>query len=1009
MALPSLPRFWLSFLFLATSLAAQVPTSILVARFRRAEQISATSQQTIGGVFGVQVAFASPPATSVSVQLRRPDGSVHPLTRQADGTYEFEFETGDVARLGTFPDGSYAVLVTGGAAPSTTAFAISAGDPPSPVLITNFDALQAWPNPTPEVTWEAVPGVSGIDQFTLTLARTDGTVLFENQVAASTGAFAVTRMVSPTRLPFSIPLVGELAYYRIASSALNNGSTTLGVATGFAVTFPLVCIAAPPTFIVQPRSQVGVLGETVLLEAAVSGFGNQSFQFQLKRNGLPVPGIAPGLSYGGATEVTYRIPMSQLSDAGTYTIEVSYAGQVVSSDPAVVVVAPHLSLAHLAGAGTYGASDGPATLAQFENPLALAVDAAGNVYVADQLAFVIRVISPNGTVSTLAGTPERRGSMDGVGAAARFSDPTALAVDAAGNVYVADSANGTIRRITPSGLVTTLAGQAGSYGSSDGVGPNARFQSPHGVAVDPAGNLYVSDTASHTIRRVTPAGVVTTLAGVAGAPGSTDGTGSAARFSYPLRSKFHAGDLYVGDQNGLRRVSPTGTVTTLTAVASDSAGPRAVQDVALDANGAIYVATAGGIRRMIAGVSTLVAAGEFGGLAIDAQGNVYASEPRRYTVRKGALTAGSADPGITITAAPAPHTVAAGSSVLLQVAATGPNLAYQWQANGTPIPGATRSVLLAPPSAGPGQVTYSVAIGNSVGFATPGAPPARVVYAATSSPGRISNLSIRSTAGTAAQTLITGLVLSGGGPGASSPYLFRGIGPGLTPFGVAPVLVDPALTVSSGANSAVGFNDDWGGTRALADAFASVGAFALAPASRDAALIAPLTDGAYTVGVSGKDDIRGLALAEIYALPAGAAASRGPQIVNLSARTQVGTGGDVLIAGFAVAGSTSKTLLIRGVGPTLAAFGVPGALADPLLQIFSGATLIARSDNWSVGADADMGVIAAEVARRVGAFGLETSRDAALVVTLAPGAYTAQVSGVGTATGVALVEIYEVP
>src|SRR5213593_3736548 len=135
--------------------------------------------------------------------------------------------------------------------------------------------------------------------------------------------------------------------------------------------------------------------------------------------------------------------------------------------------------------------------------------------------------------TNLAGLPGGLGSVDGTAGAARFNYPSGVAVDSAGNVYVADSGNSTIRKITPDGTVTTLAGSAGQSGSADGTGSAARFNNPRGVAVDSVGNVYVADTSNATIRKVTPAGAVTTLAGLAGSGGSADGTGSAARFLDP--------------------------------------------------------------------------------------------------------------------------------------------------------------------------------------------------------------------------------------------------------------------------------------------------------------------------------------------------------------------------------------------------------------------------------------------------------------------------------------------
>ena len=196
----------------------------------------------------------------------------------------------------------------------------------------------------------------------------------------------------------------------------------------------------------------------------------------------------------------------------------------------------------------------------------MAVDAAGNVYVADTGNDTIRKITPAGVVTTLAGTAGQAGSADGTGTAARFNEPDGVAVDAAGNVYVADTNNDTIRKITPAGVVTTLAGTAGQAGSADGTGAAAQFNAPEGVAVDGAGNVYVADTGNDTIRKITPAGVVTTLAGTAGQVGSADGTGSAARFNDPDGVAVDgAGNVYVADtiNDTIREITPAGVVTTL--------------------------------------------------------------------------------------------------------------------------------------------------------------------------------------------------------------------------------------------------------------------------------------------------------------------------------------------------------------------------------------------------------------------------------------------------------------
>ncbi len=179
----------------------------------------------------------------------------------------------------------------------------------------------------------------------------------------------------------------------------------------------------------------------------------------------------------------------------------------------------------------------------------IAVDAGTNIYADEDMAQIIVKISPAGAVTTLAGNANIAGSNDGMGTAAHFNYPNGIAVDAAENVYVADSGNHTIRKITSNGVVTTLAGYAGKAGFKDGTGTNAFFDSPQGVAVDALTNVYVADYINNTIRKISPAGVVTTLAGVPGVYGSSSGAGSVARFYFPEDVAVDGhGNIFVADQ-----------------------------------------------------------------------------------------------------------------------------------------------------------------------------------------------------------------------------------------------------------------------------------------------------------------------------------------------------------------------------------------------------------------------------------------------------------------------------
>jgi len=225
----------------------------------------------------------------------------------------------------------------------------------------------------------------------------------------------------------------------------------------------------------------------------------------------------------------------------------------------------------LAGtAGMAGSADGTGAAARFNNPGGVATDSTGNVYVADSDNETIRKITTAGVVTTLAGTAGLSGSGDGMGAAARFKGPAGVAIDSAGNIYVADQFNDTLRKVTAAGVVTTLAGTAGFSGSADGTGAAARFNNPIGVATDSTGNVYVADSGNDTIRKVTAAGVVTTLAGTAGLSGSADGTGAAARFNFPRGVAVDSsGNVYVADTGNslIRKLTPNGTTTTVAGTA----------------------------------------------------------------------------------------------------------------------------------------------------------------------------------------------------------------------------------------------------------------------------------------------------------------------------------------------------------------------------------------------------------------------------------------------------------
>jgi len=286
---------------------------------------------------------------------------------------------------------------------------------------------------------------------------------------------------------------------------------------------------------------------------------------------------------GTCQTATFSYPNGVAVDsAGTLYVAETGSGVIRRITPSCVVTT-------FAGTPSVsGSTDGVGAAASFGIPFSVKVDSAGNLYVGDPGNNTIRKITPAAAVSTLAGTAGQNGSADGAGAAARFFNPYGVAADSAGNVYAADEVNGTIRKITPAGVVSTVAGTARVWGSADGTGAAAQFDSPHSVALDSAGNVYVADTANSTIRKVTSAGVVTTLAGTAGESGTADGAGPAARFHYPRGVAVDgAGNVYVADtdNSSIRKITPAGAVTTLAgsglAGSVDGVGAEARAKIAL--------------------------------------------------------------------------------------------------------------------------------------------------------------------------------------------------------------------------------------------------------------------------------------------------------------------------------------------------------------------------------------------------------------------------------------------
>lgn len=371
-------------------------------------------------------------------------------------------------------------------------------------------------------------------------------------------------------------------------------------------------------------------------------------------------GVVTTLCGGQSGYAVFASPEGICVDASGYVY--------VSANHTICKVTPGGVATILAGsAGKTGSADGTGSAARFNGPKGLAVDTNGNVYVADTYNDTIRKVTPGGTVTTVAGTAGAYGSTNGVGAAARFDQPWALAVDVSGSIYVVDAANNMIRKIALDGTVSTLAGGPGRYPpGADGDGLTvAAFSFPHGICVDGAGTVYVTDYSNSTVRMITPGGIVSTPAGLAGQGGAVDGTGSMARFSSPVGIGVDgSGNIYVTDNGGIRKVTMSAGVGTVTAFAgrasnagaTDAQGTQArfngTRGVTMDGNGNVYVIDVGksAVRKITPGglVSTLAGgspgfvngqggAAKFGviaNVAVDSDGNVYVADTSNHAIRK---------------------------------------------------------------------------------------------------------------------------------------------------------------------------------------------------------------------------------------------------------------------------------------------------------------------------------------------------------------------------------------
>jgi sugar lactone lactonase YvrE len=671
--------------------------------------------------------------------------------------------------------------------------------------------------------------------------------------------------------------------------------------------------------------------------------------------------------------------------------------------------------------------DGPAAKARFTGIASLCVDKAGNVYVSDSYANTVRRIGTDGQVSSI-GSAFQAGLRDGTADTALFSGPNQMAIAPDGSLWVSDYTNGRIRRVSSTGTVSTVCGNGPNWDLvQTGWSDTTNIGSPGALLFREDGSLLFS-SGPNRVAVLAPNGAVSTLFGSIYENSWYSAGKGVTRYQWSLNGKPLPGavNALLGIENlqaadvGEYSVAVTNDIGTLTFKATVE-----------------HQVGAPAITRQPS--SQILHDGKPATLSIQCTG----TDPRGYQwYRNGALLSGqqsatlslptarvadSGDYTVTVTNAfgeitstkaqlmvvipvvpsvdafPATLAQAGGSKLTLSIRASGSDiLHYTWYKDGVALANSDSADLVLANAMPKDSGSYTVLITNSAGSIT--SKP--MVVTVTPPPhSRLSNISTRSLVNNDSdQAQIAGFVISGTEP---KTVLIRASGPALAAFELPNTVSDPMIKLfRSGDTLPMASNDDWSRVSSEGDAIeaaaGSVGAFGWTRGSKDAALLIQLQPGVYTAMVTNANSGKGVALVEVYETEAG-----GSALSNLSTRSPVGTGSQMQIAGFVISGLQPKKVLIRAVGPTLAGFGLVGTLVNPTIDVVNQADgmVVASNDDWG---SPDWSPIS-NANNALGAFAFQAtnSRDAALLTSLPPGAYTVTVKDKDGGTGIALIEIYD--